>query len=257
MVSTSRNGATKSIIISQPGRSISTSSANRNRRSWIGYNKPPQIAHRDSRIVHLRKDETAWQRPLPVPYWLRGRNPTPSSSSSESQVDSRAQITAFRPLNFHSQTVQQPSKLFEIQPSIRPSSSLSTNNINNNGPFPSRTATTESSTGLPPVSDENISAALSDKKWMLASAGPLGSLNRIRDHTFQLAEGETFLYDKKAEFYRILFPTGGYVFMESGRMTVVSRLFSPIFHSNTSQCLSFFFAMTPGKDKNVTLTVYR
>lgn len=69
VISTSRDGATKSIIISQPVR-------NRFRRSgkWIGYNHP-----RDSRIVNLRSsiaEEGIWRRPKPVPHWLRSRHPT-------------------------------------------------------------------------------------------------------------------------------------------------------------------------------------
>jgi hypothetical protein len=69
VISTSRDGATKSIIISQPVR-------NRFRRSgkWIGYNH-----QRDSRIVHLRSstaEEGIWRRPKPVPHWLRSRDPT-------------------------------------------------------------------------------------------------------------------------------------------------------------------------------------
>lgn len=70
VISTSRDGATKSIIISQPGRS-------RFRRNshgkWIGYNDPRKgkiVNHRSSSAT----DETGqWRRPMPVPAWLRPR----------------------------------------------------------------------------------------------------------------------------------------------------------------------------------------
>lgn len=80
VISTSRDGATKSIIISQPVR-------NRFRRSakWIGYNHP-----RNSRIVNYRSaqsssaEEGVWRRPKPVPHWLRSRQPSIDDEQPES-----------------------------------------------------------------------------------------------------------------------------------------------------------------------------
>jgi hypothetical protein len=97
VISTSRDGATKSIIISQPVR-------NRFRRSgkWIGYNHP-----RNSRIVNLRSssaEEGIWRRPKPVPHWLRSRNPAFEDEHSNPYSEHQA---------FSSQRTS-PPKLFGV-----------------------------------------------------------------------------------------------------------------------------------------------
>jgi hypothetical protein len=99
VISTSRDGATKSIIISQPVR-------NRFRRSgkWIGYNRP-----RDSRIVNLRSstaEEGIWRRPKPVPHWLRSRHP---STFEDGHGDPYSVHQAFS-----SQRTSSPPKLFGV-----------------------------------------------------------------------------------------------------------------------------------------------
>jgi len=72
-------------------------------------------------------------------------------------------------------------------------------------------------------------------RWNLSGTQ---SLHRIRDHTFQLS-------------------AGGYVFFESvDGISTQTRLFSPEFRSNSTYCLSFFFAMVYS-DPNTILTVYR
>ena len=118
VISTSRDGATKSIIISQPGR---TSRFKRSGSSqWVGYNWP-----RRSRIVHYRNnhrqsdsDGVAWRRPMPVPHWLRSRQP---ALNDEMDHNVQSQITpyaAYQSLLRTSSTP--PSKLFAISNTPRP-----------------------------------------------------------------------------------------------------------------------------------------
>lgn len=89
VISTSRHGGTKSIIISQPGRVWS----NRRRRhsvgGWIGYNRPTRkqriLSGRRAQLHRQDQSETtdaSWQKPRPVPLWLR------KSQTSGHQVES-------------------------------------------------------------------------------------------------------------------------------------------------------------------------
>ncbi|XP_045031391.1 uncharacterized protein LOC116925410 [Daphnia magna] len=154
VISTSRDGATKSIIISQPVR-------NRFRRSgkWIGYNHP-----RNSRIVNYRRaqsssaEEGVWKRAKPVPFWLRSRHPS---------VDDE-QIT---PVSAHQTFTSQrtsPPKLFAFSNAPRSPG---------NEPLSPQSGKSNSSESLV---NEN-------PQWLLS--GPSSSLYGVRDHTLQLADG--------------------------------------------------------------------
>lgn len=94
VISTSRDGATKSIIISQPVRTR----FRRDSDGWRGYN-------RDPRIVNSRANDAAPRRPLPVPHWLRPRS---QEGDAHGAVVPQS-AGAFRPLN-PSQRQFQPSR---------------------------------------------------------------------------------------------------------------------------------------------------
>ncbi|XP_057373369.1 uncharacterized protein LOC130694310 [Daphnia carinata] len=152
VISTSRDGATKSIIISQPVR-------NRFRRSakWIGYNH-----RRDSRIVNYRRaqsssaEEGVWKRPKPVPLWLRSRQP-PVDDEQITPVSAHQTFTSQR---------TSPPKLFAF-------SSVPRSPVNEPPSLPS-------GNGSQSLVNEN-------PQWLLSSSS--ASLYGVRDHTLQLADG--------------------------------------------------------------------
>ncbi|KAI9556583.1 hypothetical protein GHT06_016373 [Daphnia sinensis] len=154
VISTSREGATKSIIISQPVRSRFRRSA-----KWIGYNHP-----RDSRIVNYRRapsssaEEGVWKRPKPVPHWLRSRLP----SDDDEQIN---------PVSAHQTFTSQrtsPPKLFAF--SNVPRSPV-------NDPSPQSGNSNSSSESL----------VKENPQWLLSSSS--ASLYGVRDHTLQLTDG--------------------------------------------------------------------
>lgn len=119
VISTSRDGATKSIIISQPVRSRFRRSA---LNGWIGYNQP-----RHSRIVHYGRnsppseEERAWRRPMPIPHWLRSRDP----EFQNERENSRGHVSpySFHQPAFNSQRTgpKTPTKLFGFSTAAIPS----------------------------------------------------------------------------------------------------------------------------------------
>ena len=96
-----------------------------------------------------------------------------------------------------------------------------------------------------------------DPRWTLAGKS---SLYGVRDHTFQLTEGQfciQLLIGHGKVFICLVQRLGGYVYFEGKGKATTSRLFSPVVSPrNVTQCLSFFFAMAYNSP-NSTLTVYR
>jgi len=193
VISTSRNGGSKSIIIRQP---LHNNRRSRRGNEWIGYNHP-----RQSRILRrgnghssdgvASRDEVIWRNP--APRWLP-KTAAPVPRRPDGPIHGR---------NFlYGQSLQ---------------------------------ATAHSKPSTDFYSAPATSSRRNTSRWNLSGTQ---SLHRIRDHTFQLS-------------------AGGYVFFESvDGISTQTRLFSPEFRSNSTYCLSFFFAMVYS-DPNTILTVYR
>ena len=93
VISTGRDGATKSIIISQPVRTSRFKRKASPHGKWIGYNDPP----RRGKIVNQRsgsslaEEASQWRRPMPVPAWLR-----PRPSLEEYREEGRLVVNTFK-----------------------------------------------------------------------------------------------------------------------------------------------------------------